>query len=60
MKYALFEFVKEKACEIGETRWITRKDPENFNNVSWDIGREMMEAWLTEFTKCLKNHEGLH
>ena len=51
MKYALFEFVNEKACEIGETRWITREDPESFDNTSWDTEREVMVAWPIEFTK---------
>ena len=32
MKYALFEFVTEKSCEIGETRWIMREDAEKFEN----------------------------
>ena len=51
MKYALFEFVNEKACEVGETRWITRENPENFNDKTWDTDREVMVSWPLEFTK---------
>ena len=54
MKYALFEFVNEKACEVGETRWITRENPENFNNKTWDTDREVMVSWPLEFTKVSK------
>ena len=54
MKYALFEFVNEKACEIGETRWITREDPETFQNSSWDVEKEIIVAWPTEFSKVSK------
>ena len=54
MKYVLFEFVSEKACEIEETPWITRENPENFDNTSWDTNREVMVAWPTEFTKVSK------
>ena len=54
MKYALFEFVNEKSCEIGETRWITRENPKDFDNKSWDSDREVMVSWPTEFTKVSK------
>ncbi|CAB3984064.1 Hypothetical predicted protein [Paramuricea clavata] len=54
MKYALFEFVNEKACEIGETQWITREDPETFQNINWDVEKEIIVAWPTEFSKVSK------
>ena len=51
MKYALFEFVTEKACEIGEMPWILRENPETFKNIGWDFTKEVMIAWPNEFSK---------
>ena len=54
MKYALFEFVSDKSCEIGQTRWILREDEKNFNNDSWDCDKEIMVLWPRDFTKIHK------
>jgi hypothetical protein len=54
MKYALFEFANEKACEVGETRWILRENPDTFKNDSWDCEKEVMVAWPSEFPKIHK------
>ena len=54
MKYALFEFINEKSCEIGETRWIVREDHATFENTSWDTEKEIMVTWPTEFNKLSK------
>ena len=54
MKYALFEFVTEKSCEIGETRWIMREDAEKFENNCWDWDKEVMVAWPRKFSKVHK------
>ena len=54
MKYACFEFVSEKSCEVGETRWIMREDPEGFKNIGWDAEKEVMVAWPTKFHKVSK------
>ena len=54
MKYAFFEFVDEKSCEIGETRWIRREDASTFKNVDWDREKEVMVAWPREFAKLSK------
>ena len=45
MKYALFAFGTDKSCEIGETRWITREDPETFTNTEWDPKKEVIVLW---------------
>ena len=54
MKYALFEFTNEKACEVGETRWILRENPDTFKNVGWDDEKDVMVAWPCDFTKIHK------
>ena len=54
MKYALFEFVSEKSCEVGETRWIVRENSETFNNSQWDWEKEVMVSWPQEFAKINK------
>ena len=54
MKYALFEFVDEKSCEIGETRWIRHEDATTFENVGWNREKEVMVAWPHEFAKVSK------
>ena len=50
MKYALFEFTKEKACEVGEARWILREHPDTFTNDRWDSEKEVMVAWPNDFS----------
>ncbi len=54
MKYALFEFANEKACEVGETRWILRENLDTFKNVGWDCNKDVMVAWPKEFAKIHK------
>lgn len=54
MKYAFFEFVTEKSCEVGETRWILREDPAGFKNIGWDTEKEVMVTWPTKFNKLSK------
>lgn len=55
MKYALFAFVNERlACEIGETRWIIREDPQTFKNIGWDPEKQVMVTWPNEFNKVSK------
>ena len=54
MKYALFQFISEKSCEVGETQWIVRKDPESFQNDCWDRNKKVMVAWPIEFAKLSK------
>ena len=54
MKYALFEFVNEKSCEVGETRWITKQDSEKFDNDSWDCKKTVIVAWPRDFSKIYK------
>ena len=54
MKYALFEFVNEKSCEVGETRWITREDSEEFENDGWDWEKTIIVAWPRDFSKVHK------
>lgn len=53
MKYALFEFVAEKTCEVGETAWIVREDPNTFND-AWNSEKEIMVAWPCEYSKLSK------
>ena len=57
MKYAFCEFVSEKLCEVGETRWIMREDPEGFKNIGWDNEKEVLVAWPKEFHKISKKIE---
>jgi hypothetical protein len=54
MKYALFEFVNEKSCEIGEAQWISREDPDTFENIDWDTEKEVILVWPNEFSKLSK------
>ena len=54
MKYALFEFVNEKSCEIGETRWIVREDSNKFDNDTWDWKKTVIVEWPREFSKLHK------
>ena len=53
MKYALFEFINEKSCEIGETRWIVREDHATFENTSWDTEKEIMVTDLLTHRRSL-------
>ena len=58
MKYALFEFVNEKSCEIGETRWIVREDSNKFDNDTWDWKKTVIVEWPHGFSKLhKKNHK---
>lgn len=50
MKYALFDFVDEKCCEIGESCWIMEEDPESFNNNNWVSNKIVLVKWPTEFS----------
>lgn len=54
MKYALFEFANEMSCEVGETRWILRENPNKFDNDAWDWEKEVMVSWPREFSKVHK------
>ena len=56
MKYAVFEFVSDPVptCEVGETAWIIREDPNLFDNESWDFDREVMVAWPCNYKKVAK------
>ena len=59
MKYALFEFTNEKACKVGETRWILRENQDTFKNVGWDDEKDVMVAWPYNFAKIhKKNNKG--
>ena len=50
MKFAVFEFNKDKSCEVGESRWILQEDPSRFNNEKWDSNKMVMVAWPCGFT----------
>ena len=54
MEYVLFEFIAEKTCEVGETTWIIREDPNTFNDACWDSEKEIMVAWPCEYSKLSK------
>ena len=54
MKYAVFEFVEDKSCEIGLTSWISGEDDEMFTNDKWFFNKEIMLEWPNESTRILK------
>ena len=54
MKYALFEFATEKTCEVGETSWIMREDPDTFTDTLWDFEREVLVKWPSDMAKISK------
>ena len=56
MKYALFDFIEEKCCEIGESRWIIGEDRESFDNNNWVSNKIVMVKWPKDFSsnKILK------
>ena len=51
MKFALFDFMSDKSCEVGESRWIMREDPKMFNNNSWQFNTEVLVKWPSDFSK---------
>lgn len=50
MKYALYEFIEERSCEIGESRWIVKENEDSFNNNNWISNKVVLVKWPTEFS----------
>ena len=54
MQYAVFEFVEDKSCAVGETRWISGEDNDKLTNEKWFFNKEILLRWPCDSTRILK------
>ena len=45
MQYAVFEFLEDKSCEVGETNWINGEDDDMLTNEKWFFNKEIVVEW---------------
>lgn len=55
MKFALFDFVDEGSCEIGESSWIVGEDPKLLDNDKWISNKIIVVKWPKDYKRLMKS-----